>query len=206
MKDIKIGDEVLTATGKYERIYSFGHRHESIEAEFLQLIPSGLEISGDHMLMVDGHFTPASSVQVGDELESANGEIIKVDAVRRVMRKGVYAPFTASGTIVVSNIKASNYIAFQDSECLLLGGWRTPLTFQWIAHISQSPHRISIRLGVSGPEEYNVDGMSTWIVGPHEVSKWLLEQNAVVVTMLLAPAVGLGVVLSTIEQLISWLA
>jgi hypothetical protein len=89
MKDIKIGDEVLTATGKYERIYSFGHRHESIEAEFLQLIPSGLEISGDHMLMVDGHFTPASSVQVGDELESSNGEIIKVDAVRRVMRERV---------------------------------------------------------------------------------------------------------------------
>jgi alpha-galactosidase len=206
MKDIKIGDEVLTTTGKYERIYSFGHRHEFIEAEFLQLIPSELEISGDHMLMVDSHFTPASSIQVGDELESANGEIIKVEAVHRVVRRGVYAPFTASGTIVVNNIKASNYIAFQESERLMIGGWRTPLTFQWIAHISQSPHRLSLLLGMSEPEEYNVDGMSTWIVGPYEVSKWILEQNGVIVTVLLAPAVALGAVLSTIEQLMSWLA
>jgi trypsin len=203
MKDLQLGDNVLAATGKYEKVYSFGHRHESVRAEFLQLLPSTLEISRDHMLLVRGRYVPASAVQVGDELESASGDVVIVEAINTVVRTGVYAPFTSSGTIVVSNIKASNYIAFQDSGRLIVGGWETPFTYQWIAHMSQSPHRILSQLGLSGAEEYTVDGMSTWIAGPHELSQWLIDQNGAIVTVMLVPAVGLGMLSMAVERVVS---
>jgi endo-alpha-1,4-polygalactosaminidase (GH114 family) len=189
MKKLEIGDEVLAAAGKYEQVYSFGHRHESVRAEFLQLLPSTLEISRDHMLLVRGRYVPASAVQVGDELESASGDVITVKAINTVVRTGVYAPFTSSGTIVVSNIKAS-----------IVGGWETPFTYQWIAHMSQSPHRILSRLGLSGAEEYTVDGMSTWIAGPHELSQWLIGQNWAVMTVVLVPAMSLGMLSMVLES------
>jgi hypothetical protein len=53
MKNLKVGDNVLTASGSYEQVFSFGHRHNNIEAEFLHFLPSGLEISPDHMVLVD---------------------------------------------------------------------------------------------------------------------------------------------------------
>jgi hypothetical protein len=140
---------------------------------------------------------------VGDELESASGDVIIVEAINTVVRTGVYAPFTSSGTIVVSNIKASNYIAFQDSGRLIVGGWETPFTYQWIAHMSQSPHRILSQLGLSGAEEYTVDGMSTWIAGPHELSQWLIDQNGAIVTVMLVPAVGLGMLSMAVERVVS---
>jgi hypothetical protein len=204
MKDLKLGDDVLSATGSYEMVYSFGHRHEAEEVEFLHFIPSNLEISREHMVIVGGHFVPASSVQIGDQLESEDGDVITVEAINTVVRIGVYAPFTASGTIVVSNIKASNYIAFQDSDRLILGGWETPLTFQWIAHTSQSPQRVSHILGLSGTEEYTLDGMSTWVAGPHELAEWLLAKNCVIIALVLVPAIGIALVSSTVEWLLSW--
>jgi hypothetical protein len=59
--------------------------------------------------------------------------------------------------------------------------------------MSQSPHRMLSQLGLSGgAEEYTVDGMSTWIAGPHELSQWLIDQNGVIVTAMLVPAVSSG--------------
>jgi hypothetical protein len=205
MKHLNIGDEVLAASGSYEQVYSFGHRHEHITGEFLQFSPSGIEISRDHMIMLGGRFVPASQVKIGDKLETVTGDTLAVEAIERVVRSGVYAPFTASGTIVVNGIKASNYVAFQGSEYIIVGNfWESPLTFQWIAHLSQSPHRVLSRLGLSGDEEYTKDGMSTWIAGPHEFSKWLLEQNGVVMTVILVPAVGFGLLSVAVEGIVSW--
>ena len=207
MKNLKIGDEVLVATGKYEPVYSFGHRHESMEADFLQFLPSGLELSADHMVRAGGRFIPASMVKVGDDLVSTDGNVVSVEAIKRVTRMGVYAPFTMSGTIVVSNIEASNYVAFRNSDRLVVGksrGWETPMSFQWVAHLSQSPHRISWLLGFSGAaEEYSSNGMSTWIAGPHQLAEWVVEQNSAVMALLVLPALGVGLMSSGVEWLIS---
>jgi hypothetical protein len=203
MKDLKIGDKVLSASGKYEEVYSFGHRDEQGQAEFIQISPSGLEISKDHMLMVGGQFIPASLLRVGDELESADGEVVTVVEIKTIVRNGVYAPFTSSGTIVVNLIKASNYIAFEESERLVIGGWESPFTYHWIAHLSQSPHRIWSRLGLLRDEEYTEDGMSTWVSGPHRWSEWVLAQNSLVTAAVLVPAIGLGMLSMVMEGVVS---
>jgi hypothetical protein len=204
MKELNVGDEVLSETGIYESVYSFGHRHETLEASFLQFLPSTIEISRDHMLKIDSRYIPASAVQVGDKLETGTGEYLTVESIHTVVRKGVYAPFTMSGTIVVSNIKSSSYIAFQDSDGFVVGGWKTPLSFQWLAHGSQSPHRTWVRLFGAKNEAYSDMGMSSWVVGPHLLCSWYMEQSSAVMILLLIPALMCLLVFSTFEVVLSW--
>lgn len=206
MKDLQLGDKILVGEAdKYETVYSFGHRHETVEATFLQFLPSNLEMSRDHMLKINGRYVPASAVQVGDELETATGELIAVSSIKNVVRPGAYAPFTLSGTIIVNNVKASAYIAFQDSDRLLVGGWSTPITYQWLAHASQGPHRLWVHLfGVTLEEEYSDEGLSSWIEAPHQIGELFLEQNPIIMMILLVPVVVCLLVVSVIEQILVW--
>jgi hypothetical protein len=200
MASLQLGDEVLVGSGKYEPVYSFGHRHETAEASFLRFLPSGLELSTDHMVLVGGHYIPASTVRVGDFFETATtATLMLVESIETVKRKGVYAPFTMSGTIAVNNVKASSYVSFQGSDHLMIGKWRTPLTFQWLAHMSQGPHRMWIRLFGVGAEEYTEDGMSTWIKLPHGLGQWYLEQNSTVMLVLMVPVLAFLVVVAAYE-------
>ena len=205
MKDLQLGDQVLVAQGKYEKVYSFGHRHESIEADFLQFLPSGLEISEDHMVKVGNRHVPAHAVQVGDHLESGSGDWILVEEIKTILRRGMYAPFTMSGTIVVSNVKASSYIAFQESETLMIGGVATPMRYQWMAHLSQAPRRLYARVfGVVTNEQYLPEsGISSSVQGPLDAWEWYLDQNAFVMVMLLVPAVLCLMVFSAMDAFLA---
>lgn len=75
-----------------------------------------LEMSPDHVIVVDSksdHPIRAATVQVGDVL---NGETkMEVTKIGTVPRKGVYAPPTPSGTIVVNGVVSSSYISLQNS-------------------------------------------------------------------------------------------
>ena len=138
MKDLQLGDKILTLSNSFEPVYSFGHRHEFLEATYLKILPSKLEVSRDHMVFVDGgRAVPASLLQVGDQL--LNGDLIT--AIQQIVGTGVYAPFTPSGTLLVNGVSVSSYVAFQGSEHLMLG--KTHLfSYQWLAHTFQVPHRL----------------------------------------------------------------
>lgn len=83
----------------------------------------------------------------------------------------------------------------------MIGGWTTPLPFQWVVHISQSPHRIYRQFWFCGPEEYTENGMSTWVDAPHKLSLWLFDQNAAFVTVALVSLLSLGVFSMVVEGL-----
>jgi Hint module len=141
---------------------------------------------------------------VGDALEMADGTPVTIEAIKSVIKQGVYAPFTMSGSLVVNNVKASSYVSFQDdADRLVVGGWETPLSFQWIAHLSQSPHRLAWRLGMVGVEEYTETGLSTWVSGPHHLSMWLMAQNDAILVAVLTPTIALGLVSSAFESAVS---
>jgi hypothetical protein len=173
MKELKIGDLVLTSASTYEAVYSFGHYHPKLEANFLKITTSSpfskpLEISEQHMLFVNGRAIPASLVRIGDLLSLATPKTSSTVRVERkigtVVRQGVYAPFTPSGTLVVNKILASTFVAFQVSDVVMLGGGRirTPLTFQWLAHTFESLHRTicSVAPRVCQRERYSSNGVS----------------------------------------------
>ena len=79
---LPVGDVIKVDNAKYEPVYAFSHRSESIRREYLELGLAGgrsLEISDSHMVCVPGNkFVPASTIQVGDELVDGNGSTTKV--------------------------------------------------------------------------------------------------------------------------------
>jgi hypothetical protein len=116
----------------------------------------------------------------------------------------VYAPFTMSGTILVNDVKSSNYIAFQSVDSLVVGEWKSALSYHWLAHMSQSPHRIWVRVAGVGDEIRNDVGISIWVDYPHMFGEWLLEQNPVVLMILLVPVLSTLLLASAIEMILSW--
>ena len=206
MIDLAIGDAVKVAHNKYEPVYSFGHRNDEASAEFLQIVTEGnrkpLEISKDHMVNIEGgRSVPASMVNMGDMLVTASGDLVAVSVIRNVVRKGIYAPFTESGSIIVNGIAASNYVAYQDSEYLKLAGFETPFTYQWLAHTFNSVHRLAGMMGFGG-ETYSETGLSQWVALPHKFASWLLGQNAAVALAILVPSFVLFGFVSLVEALV----
>jgi hypothetical protein len=184
---VRIGDKVLVSgNNKYEEIYSFGHRNTAASVQFVQISSNDtdappIEISSDHLILRDNtHWVPAGNVRIGDVLTKGDGSPVAVTQVRYVMRKGIVAPFTKSGSIVVNNIVASNYITLQGSEYLIVvGGIETPLSFHWLAHTFQSGHRLACDVMTTwcDKESYTDAGISHWVYMPHMVGTMLLQQT-----------------------------
>jgi hypothetical protein len=138
-------------------------------------------------------------VKVGDKLDDDT----VVEHIFIVVRKGAFAPFTPSGTILVNGIKASTYVSFQDSPVVKIGSFETPLTYQWAAHAFEFPHRLYCNyFSQCLTEEYNEHGISIWVAQPHKMGHWLLNQPNVVMVVLLAPVVGMLGLFSALEMLI----
>jgi len=213
MGNLKIGDSVLVRNNKYEPVYSFGHKHNSAETEYIQIFTDSshqpIEISRDHMIFLEGlRSVPASSVEVGDNLIRDGGDpyaplLAKVVSIKTAVRTGSYAPFTESGTIVVNGILASCFVAFQGKEHLHIGGIATPLSYQWLAHIFEAPHRIIFNLGLCkrGDETYTPEGLSHWVDAPLKVSRWMLRQHSYVLCLVLIPALASFAVVALFEYI-----
>ena len=153
MKELQVGDKVLTANGEYQTVYSFSHYHESKPTEYLQIYFANskgpLEISNRHLVFLAAkkNPVPASQIKVGDKLTAQSGEststsmtdtVIKINKVRR---DGLYAPFTADGTIAVNDVLASSFVTFQDSDSVEIGGYKV-ISYHLLEHMFEMPHRL----------------------------------------------------------------
>ena len=138
MDTLKVGDFVSTKDGVFSKVYSFGHLHREIWVEFLQ-INSSLEITPEHFLYTQqSGLLPAGKVKVGDALVTAQGTEQVVHSIRKVIRRGLYAPFTENGSITVSGVVASCYIRFPEGpvqKYLLFA------TQDWMQHSALAPIR-----------------------------------------------------------------
>jgi hypothetical protein len=206
LSEVKIGDKVLVSAGKYEEVYSFGHRNIVESAQFLQIYSNDtnapLEISPDHLILLDSkHWVPAGTLRVGDVLTKGDGSSVAIIHIRYVMRKGIFAPFTKSGSIVVNDIVASNYVTFQEgSEYLIIGGIETPFPYHWLAHTFESGHRLVCKVIACDTETYTDSGISHWVFLPRIAGQMLLDQNPIVTVLILVPLILVFGTLSFVEQ------
>lgn len=201
MKDLRVGDLVLSRSGRFEKVYAFVHHSHAKQGSFLRLLPTGLELSKEHMVFIQNRGAiPASMVQVGDRFE--NGD--EVSEIQAITQAGLYAPFTTSGTIAVNNVTASCYISFQESNVLILGSWRTPITYQWLAHFFLTPHRIwCSHFGMADPALTDDDsGISGWAQQGYAMAHWLLDQNQIVMGLILVVLALIMVFFSSMELLL----
>ena len=124
MDSLKTGEEVQVSTEsgvRLEPVMTYIHRQPNVMQEFLKIttLKNGkiLKISEDHLLFVEkegGESTiPAREVNIGDTVYvRGDHDALETDVVQSissVIEKGVYAPVTLSGTILVNDVHTSCY-------------------------------------------------------------------------------------------------
>ncbi|CAB9529816.1 Warthog protein [Seminavis robusta] len=193
MKDLQVGDKVLT-NHQYEPVYSFGHYHENLVADFVELTTekeSYITLTGNHLLYANGNTNPirADRVQVGDQLSTGT-----VKKVATVTKQGLYMPLTPSGKIEVNNVEASAYISMADYAPIqnhpLLSFW---LSENFLVHLWLAPYRVYC-MGVSSnhcPNHVkNVDGDSGimgYLLAGKQIAEFALEHNLLVQLLIGVP-------------------
>lgn len=205
---LKIGDAVLAGDGSYSTVYGFGHYSAGSFVEFLQLFADNmdtpLEITADHMLLVYSDKTtsllPAGFLKVGDTLVSDQGSPATIESVRTVVRRGLYAPLTITGDIVVNGVIASNYVELSPAASDLL-------SFEmqhWIHHAAYVPYRLYCRAFGCENETYdNATGLSKGIAIWFPLLRWMeAHPIAALPTFLYVVAVPGHWILLLLEKLV----
>lgn len=198
MKDLQVGDRVLTGGNKYQYVYGFGHYLRDTEQEFVQIRTKDvepLEMTSDHMVFVKKEngeqiAIRADALKVGDVLASEGVSI--VSKIATVIKPGMYMPLTPDGTIVVNGIKASAYTSIsQDAPSIVqnmaLFGMKSE---DVIVHLWLSPLRV-LCMGVSSnfcgiPKDDPRSspaaerGLVEWLVFGRKLASFTEQQNPVV--------------------------
>lgn len=213
IKDLKIGDVVAVGHNQYDMVYSFGHYQENVMAEYL-VLNHGLEISPLHLILLRGRgFVPASTVSVGDYVsmmmtpgKDGSNTWERIESIQTKSAKGAYAPFTRSGTILVSNVLASCFVTMQaeSSDLLVVAGGLSTTGLGWhkIAHAFEFPHRMYCHLLDCSAETYTDDGLSSWLVVPFKMTVWILQKSetSIVMSLLLLVIAVMLLALSTAAE------
>mmetsp|Transcript_21467 Transcript_21467/g.32588 ORF Transcript_21467/g.32588 Transcript_21467/m.32588 type:complete len:586 (-) Transcript_21467:90-1847(-) len=219
MKDLKLGDEIAVGNGNYEPVYSFGHYHPTAQSkDFVELMTKeqgSMKVSKEHLVFVqDAQKTKsvtAGSLQKGDRLvlDTANGDSATISSIKQsaTIRDGLYAPFTPSGKFVVNDhFVVSSFIGGYDDqpEGLTILGMK--LSFQWMSHAFEFPHRVVCHYwGQCLNETYDENGLSNgWATLPLSFINTFVfnESTTMFKPMILSIMVGVFAVFNLIEMVV----
>jgi len=204
---LQIGDIVRVGTDnagvpQFSRVYSFAHFDREALAGFLQIHTTSsskpIEMTSNHMLYVYCRehgsqrvgLLSAGEVKVGDFLLTVpNLPPARVQSVRKVEHRGVYAPLTVSGTLVVDGgVVASNYVVLPTSLQALLSSEQQ----HWLTHMALAPYRTYCTVIGCEDEIYNNAGIpkavALWLPLLHWLSR---QQNGSENTLSVAAFVGI---------------
>lgn len=157
MHSLQIGEKVqVVSNGSIclQPVISFIHREQEKLQEFLSITTtnnSNLKITEDHLLFVEKNglpqAIPARGVKIGDSVYVKQNELIGTGTVKEisiVYEKGVYAPVTSSGTILVDDVHTSCYFDVLSHEWShrAMGVVRamyhvSPWMLQWISSVGE---------------------------------------------------------------------
>ena len=158
MDCLKVGDKVQVFTKQgigLEPVVTFIHRQPELMQEFLKITTlkkKFLQITEDHLLFVtkggQPSAIPARDVSIGDTVyvrgDQGELETDAVQSIKSVYEKGVYAPVTLSGSILVDDVHTSCYfdLLSHDWSHRAMGIARavyhvSPWMVQWLSSIGQ---------------------------------------------------------------------
>ena len=125
MDALQAGDVVHhSEAGDASRIFLFTHRRPDGTHKFAHISSAcgpAVTLTASHYLYANGRLTRAGSVAVGDELRTVHGACA-VTSVEWVRARGLYAPHSVHGDLVVDGVVVSGYstaIAPRAAEALL---------------------------------------------------------------------------------------
>ena len=159
MDSLQIGEEVqvLKEVGiGLEPVITYLHRQPNVTQPFLRITTTkkkSLKITDDHLLFVEKEgqaaAIPARDVNIGDTVyvRGVQGAVERdaVCSISRVLEKGVYAPVTLSGTILVNDVHTSCYfdVLSHDWSHRAMGVARavyhvSPWMLQWLSSVGEN--------------------------------------------------------------------
>ena len=122
MHSLKIGEKVQVAaegTICLEPVITFIHREQEKLQDFLSITTTksnSLKMTEDHLLFVEknglSQAIPARNVRIGDTVYVKQDGLMRtatVQDISTVYEKGVYAPVTRNGTILINDVHTSCY-------------------------------------------------------------------------------------------------
>lgn len=117
MKDLQIGNRVYVCNSAgnvvTDEVVDFLHKNPTEKAEFLTLILSNgktLTASGEHLIYSGDDYKVMKDMIVGDivhYVENGQLERVSVRNITTEQLRGIYAPLTKSGSIIVDNVRFS---------------------------------------------------------------------------------------------------
>ena len=136
MRDVKIGDKILSESGNFEPIVGFLDKRIGQTTTFLTLhtnMSSEITLTGSHVIFIQASnggkqmSKYARDIVLGDVLinEETGTKAYVVDISESILN-GYFAPLTGSGTLVVNGFLASCYASYP----------------HWVAHMAMYPARI----------------------------------------------------------------
>lgn len=138
MEDLSHTHRVAVGGGEHSDVFFFGHRNPTELSTFvhIQTTSSGkeLRLSPGHYLYANSKLVTARTVVVGDKLETGNGEAVTVTSIRTQLARGIFAPATVHGNLVVDGIVVSSY---------------TDALHPRVAHTLLAPLRVAHQLGLT---------------------------------------------------------
>ena len=212
IKDLVVGDSVLSDDkGTYTKFYSKGHYNENVSTDFLRIYTESsakpLELTREHMVFTasDKLPVPAYSIKVGDVLRSSEGAS-KVTFVREISRKGLFNPYTMSGSIVVDGVVASTHLELpgfqgQDAGWVYFGRFKI-VNWHSLTHFGLAPHRVICGKFMTCTEELTEDGFAPF---PHYLNTLRAkaeEKQSVVFAMAVLSFVGAQSILFSVLELV----
>ena len=218
MKDLKVGDKILTAANHNETVYAFGHYQPNKPSEFLKIATDhhmdALEVTAEHLLYRKGNAFPVSagSIKVGDRLLSLGAVCTEtlptVTKISSVIRTGIYAPLTTSGSFLANGLKVSPYAALQPkcnsddtSEYAQFQDGTKFMPQQWGLHLVLAPFRLYCQT-VEVCDSYKVNGMPHYVSNGIDFLRWMDEQSMFFQVLLFVPALLIFLIIFMFENVI----
>lgn len=115
VKNLKRGSLVLDSSGQFKPIIFVSHHDDSVVAKFVEIVARDangkfykLTQTEHHYALVDNQRIYAKDVRIGDTMQVVSGHAVVVQKQIKTY-KGIYAPYTLSGTLYVDGVLTSCY-------------------------------------------------------------------------------------------------
>lgn len=142
MENLVHASSVAIGNNEHSDVFFFGHRDAAAEADYLHLTTASgdsIRLSPGHYIYANGVLKTARSVKIGDKLARGDGSQASVATISKVKLRGMYAPATVHGDLLVNGFLVSSY---------------TDAVHPEIAHRLLSPLRFLYTMGLKSIASY----------------------------------------------------
>ncbi|XP_071162768.1 uncharacterized protein [Mytilus edulis] len=180
MKDLSVGDKVLTmdsnGTLAEDEVIAWLHQVKNGQYTFLEIVHEHgkITLTPEHIIFVGKSRKPqhASTLRPGDAVnvlvnsdDDQTVTMAVVLSILKVKRRGIYAPLTYSGRLLVDNVDVSCYCTLNSPQV----AGREIISSHSLAHAGFFPLRLAFKFGLNINnnqlnDENGIHGYARWLM------------------------------------------